>query len=251
VGKYPVVPEGRGFPHVIFTNQTGTILMKIISFRDEKVTFRLLLAMVIGILLVAPLISYSNILNIVMDLFFMGTFFVVIRMLSKSRLYSILAGISGMTMVVSFWLHFLYPSDAMMIAAKVSGALFFLLVVITMLRHVVASPTVTREVLYAAMVVYLMIGILFAFVYGCIYIVDPASFDLTMEMSSRGWAFFYFSFVTLTTLGYGDSSPLTAMGGIVAVMEAIIGQLYLVVVVAWLVGMHVSSKSGRSTTREE
>jgi hypothetical protein len=58
--------------------------------------------------------------------------------------------------------------------------------------------------------------------------------------------FEYYSFVTLTTLGYGDITPLTKVAKAFSVLEAVVGQLYLVVVVAWFVGMHVSRKSGNS-----
>jgi len=55
--------------------------------------------------------------------------------------------------------------------------------------------------------------------------------------------FQYYSFVTITTLGYGDITPVTEVAKAFSVLEAVVGQLYLVVAVAWLVGMHVSSKS--------
>ena len=55
--------------------------------------------------------------------------------------------------------------------------------------------------------------------------------------------FLYFSLVTITTLGYGDMTPLTDRAAGLASVEALSGQIYLVVLVAWLVGMHVSKKS--------
>ncbi|MGD9259424.1 MAG: potassium channel family protein, partial [Desulfobacterales bacterium] len=55
--------------------------------------------------------------------------------------------------------------------------------------------------------------------------------------------FLYFSFVTITTLGYGDITPLTRKASSLVMLEAVTGQMYLVVVVAWLVGMHVSHRS--------
>ena len=55
----------------------------------------------------------------------------------------------------------------------------------------------------------------------------------------------YYSFVTLTTLSYGDITPLTKVAKAFSVLEAVVGQLYLVEEVAWLVGMHVYRKSGR------
>ena len=55
--------------------------------------------------------------------------------------------------------------------------------------------------------------------------------------------FEYLSFVTITTLGYGDITPLTDKASALVIIEAVVGQIYLVVLVAWLVGMHVSQKS--------
>jgi hypothetical protein len=56
---------------------------------------------------------------------------------------------------------------------------------------------------------------------------------------------FYFSMVTFTTLGYGDIQPVTAYARLVSVMEAVVGQLYLVVLVARLVGLHTAFESKR------
>jgi len=55
--------------------------------------------------------------------------------------------------------------------------------------------------------------------------------------------FEYFSFITITTLGYGDITPVTDKATALALIEAVVGQIYLVVLVAWLVGMHVSRRS--------
>ena len=52
-----------------------------------------------------------------------------------------------------------------------------------------------------------------------------------------------FGFITITTLGYGDITPLTNRASALALIEAVVGQMYLVVLVAWLVGMHVSQRS--------
>jgi hypothetical protein len=61
--------------------------------------------------------------------------------------------------------------------------------------------------------------------------------------------FEYYSFVTLTTLGYGDITPLTKVAKAFSALEAVIGQLYLVVVIAPFVGMYVSKRSSNSNNR--
>ncbi len=53
----------------------------------------------------------------------------------------------------------------------------------------------------------------------------------------------YYSFVTITTLGYGDLTPLKPMVRTLAYLEAILGQFYVAILVAWLVGMYLSSKN--------
>jgi voltage-gated potassium channel len=72
----------------------------------------------------------------------------------------------------------------------------------------------------------------------------PGSFALP-DKGFRGYflQFQYFSFITITTLGYGDIIPLTDKASTLAICEAVVGQIYMVVLVAWLVGMHVSRKS--------
>ena len=91
---------------------------------------------------------------------------------------------------------------------------------------------------------YLLAALLWAFVYTFLELVDPASFNIDLGQP-QGYllVFQYFSFVTITTLGYGDISPVTEVAKAFAVLEAVVGQIYLVVVVAWLVGMYVSKKS--------
>jgi hypothetical protein len=71
--------------------------------------------------------------------------------------------------------------------------------------------------------------------------IQPGSFSAgeILEQHQR-IAFTYYSFVTLTTLGYGDINPLSPQAGTLAILEAIIGQLYLAVLIARLVGMHIS-----------
>ena len=95
------------------------------------------------------------------------------------------------------------------------------------------------------MVVYLLAAQLWALVYTFLDLIDPASFNLPQGQSDF-LLFEYYSFVTLTTLGYGDITPLTKVAKAFSVLEAVVGQLYLVVVVAWFVGMYVSRKSGNS-----
>jgi hypothetical protein len=129
--------------------------------------------------------------------------------------------------------------------------LFLFFVCGMLLRDIVLrSETVTTDLILGAVNVYLMIGIGFAFIYGLIEILQPGSFTGLEELAStpdRVLYFLYFSFITMSTLGYGDISPLTPHGMTATYIEAIFGQLYLAILVARLVAIYI----GRSAPAKE
>ncbi len=121
--------------------------------------------------------------------------------------------------------------------------LFLFCVCGTLLRDIVLrAHTVTEDLILGAVNVYLMIGIGFAFVYGLIEYFQPGSFTGLEELVSTPdtvQQFLYFSFVTISTLGYGDISPLTPHAMTATYVEAIFGQMYLAILVARLVAMYI------------
>jgi len=121
-------------------------------------------------------------------------------------------------------------------AAKVWTGLLLLAIVATILRQILASRAVTLQSIYGAISAYLIIGLMFAAFYSAIY-----------YLHGHGKAFFandkpgnlsnfqYFSFTTLTTLGYGDFTAMDSGGRAVAMIEAMTGQIFLATLVAKLV----------------
>ena len=130
-------------------------------------------------------------------------------------------------------------------------ASFLFLLVVFILRDLFASPQVTNDRLFGALSVYLLLGVAWGFIYTAIEVHAPGSFVIgeALEPISvegqgplhRSGQLFYFSFVTLTTLGYGDISPVGSFAQMFTMWEAILGQAYLTILVARLVGLHVSS----------
>jgi voltage-gated potassium channel Kch len=121
------------------------------------------------------------------------------------------------------------------------GVLFLLLLVVKILKFVFASRRVTTEVIHAAIVCYLLLGLCWAFIYVLIENLHPGSFSVSsVNAANASTAYTYFSFVTLTTLGYGDISPVAEVARSFAILEAITGQMYLAVLVARLVGMQIA-----------
>jgi Ion channel len=106
---------------------------------------------------------------------------------------------------------------------------------IAVVRRLAVHPVVNGETLMGALCVYLLLGLLFAAAYGLIEGVGRA--PLFAQVDESLWIDrLYFSFTTLTTVGYGDLSASDDVGRVVAISEAVIGQIYLVSVVAVVVG---------------
>ena len=125
-------------------------------------------------------------------------------------------------------------------------ALFMFLVALTILFDLFRARKVSSDTLAGAVCVYLMIAFISAYCFILIEFMLPGSFSFTqgatrmqLWVSREFYPFFYFSMVTMTTVGYGDMSPVTTTARTFATLEALTGQVYLTILVARLVGMHL------------
>jgi hypothetical protein len=139
-------------------------------------------------------------------------------------------------------------------AATTAPAGFFaiatlLFICVVLLNRIVDHPAVTSAAISAALSVYLMLGVIWAQAYRLVEHFYPGSFTgiAGTTVAEVQKDLFYYSYVTLSTLGYGDISPANAVARSLAITEAIIGQLFLVVLVAGLVGMHLSYRQEQKT----
>jgi hypothetical protein len=110
---------------------------------------------------------------------------------------------------------------------------------------VTRDEAVTAETLWRAVNIYVLAGLFFAFVYSSIAFFQPDAFVgkfMDEPLRTQVYGFVYFSFVTLTTLGYGDLAPNNPTVGALAYMQALFGQLYIAIMVARLVSLYVTDK---------
>lgn len=124
---------------------------------------------------------------------------------------------------------------------------FIMLLKIT--SQIIQSNEINRNIVIAAVCNYLIFGIFMALIYHLIDIINPQAFEgtftegsITPEIGSHILTFVYFSFVTLTTLGYGDIIPISATARSFASAEAIVGQIFIATVLAHLVSVRVHSE---------
>ena len=118
--------------------------------------------------------------------------------------------------------------------AQIWKGLILLLAAVLIVRRVLARPTVTIQSIYGALSAYIILGLMFAALYATIYYLAAGHFFADGQPANTQ-TFQYFSFTTLTTLGYGDFVAASEGGRAVAVMEALTGQIFLATLVARLV----------------
>lgn len=130
------------------------------------------------------------------------------------------------------------------------GMLFLGYVVFRLLKFIFIGQRVTANTIFASLCVYLLLATLWTYAYSLLELFNPAAFsyeffDETQKRIMRlgaepGGIELYYSLVTMTTLGYGDIVPSSPAARSVATLQAVVGQLYLAVIVARLVGLHVA-----------
>jgi hypothetical protein len=133
-------------------------------------------------------------------------------------------------------------------ASLAAWSLIALLAVANTLRFVLTAKVVDREHIYAALDAYILFGLFLGVAYWVLESLAPGS--LHVATAARGEAFslptgMYFSFVTLATLGYGDVVPVSEAARGLAIVEAMMGQLYLAVLIARLVSLYARGEPPR------
>lgn len=154
-------------------------------------------------------------------------------------------GLSGIGTLLAAWPH----DDT--ITTSIGSFVFGFVLILTPLlvvNRIARHQVVTTRTVLGGLCVYFQIGFAFAFLFSAIERIDPNQFA-NLAPGNRV-AFSYFSFVTLSTLGYGDITPVRDAARVLAVLETTLGQLFLVVVIARLVSLQAKSSNDGLTDSE-
>jgi len=213
---------------------------------------RLLYLLIVLLLYLAlvPVVDRFIRIQFLFDLFMSVILVAAIYAVSQDKRRAIFASLLGAPMLIFMWLSNYYTSDWIVICSSLFAALFFCYSIIRLLMFIFRESRVTKDVLFAAIIVYLMMGIMWAGVYSFLSKLDPTSFEIgSLDKKDPNFIFTYYSFVTLTTLGYGDIAPMTDIAYSLAILEAIIGQLFLTVLIARLVALHITHSHEQENNR--
>lgn len=136
------------------------------------------------------------------------------------------------------------PTDWMMVVSMVSYTIFIAIAIFSIGRHVFLHDHVTSNVIAGGICVYVLIGMGYAFIYAAMALMVPGVFSIEGVEPSQVYLsdFFYFSYSTLTTAGFGDIAARHQIAKLIASMEAMTGTLYIAVMIAGLVGTYFAQR---------
>jgi hypothetical protein len=171
-------------------------------------------------------------------------FFSSIFNCKHSRKIQIAVTILGLPALVLPWINFYEASEKLLIFNAIFSALFIGSIAASILYDVILRARVTMETLRGVICAYFMVAFSFAYIYYLIEMIIPGTMHFGNQVISVHnfpqflSEMFYFSFITLLTIGYGDITAALDIGQTVAVVEGIIGQFYIAILVARLVSVY-------------
>ncbi len=222
--------------------------------------FVILLCAIAMLLVAAPTVNIISWRTRHSEAIMAGVFTVVLLALvftvSTSRFSYVVAALLATPAIILDAVNLWLADERLSQAGHVFAGLLLLYATVCILRHLFHARRVTANTICASLCAYLLLGVLWALLYSAVCYLDPASFvssqtasqvDTRLRFRDRQMVYaLYYSLVTMTTLGYGDIVPTSAPARMMAVVQALTGQIYLAVLVARLVGIHIAQSMDRS-----
>jgi hypothetical protein len=211
------------------------------KLRPERLKY--ILISLILLLALYPMIERGKFSAEVLNIFFMVILIATIYVSSLSRRRLAVALGIGIPWMLAVWTDAFFHNTGTIMIAGILLTFFCGYAAFTTLTFVLSAKKVTGDMICGAVSAYLLLGLAWVGSFGLLEAYQPGSFaagglshpDFVFETTD----FIYYSYVTLTTLGYGDIIPLTARARSLAILEAITGVLFMAVLLARLVGTHI------------
>jgi hypothetical protein len=148
----------------------------------------------------------------------------------------------GIPALLAIWAARVVAVDLLTLLAFLFVILLYVFIVVRMLTRITRAESVNWDTIFLAASCFLLIGTIWALFYHTIVLLDPSAISGISESTATNLIpdLFYFSFVTLTTLGYGDIIPVAPIAKSVAILESVVGTLFVAIVIAIIVGKYVA-----------
>lgn len=214
----------------------------------ETSKFHYLLASLALMIVAYPFIEGGGFAEHLFLIIILAIFFSSLYMFHHSPRLRLFAYINGGLMLFLGVLSGFMPMipQVLQIIYALSTLNFFIFLAMAIIADFLHTKEVTADTISGAACVYLLIGITWSLAYALLEYVAPGSFHFSMPIKTirltNTSSFSYFSFVTLTTVGFGDITPVSKGAKLLVIMEAILGQLYIAIFLARIIGSYQRGK---------
>lgn len=157
--------------------------------------------------------------------------------------FRFLSGLGAVVILVTLLNLIMPEASKLNILAFLLNTSFFVMVTIALISHVARARNVYGSTILCAVNSYLLLGLTMSILFLILDLLIPGSFSQVDIQSGIFSELIYFGFVTLTTLGYGDITPSTELARSLSIFTALLGQLYLVIIMALIIGKFLSAKN--------
>jgi hypothetical protein len=204
-----------------------------------------LLALIALVQFTYPITAYGTAALIVYEILYVSMIVVGVVVGRDSQWHTLFLGATGFMYLLASLIYAANPAVTWAVIVTYLALIPYLGMLILILgRFLVVVKTINRDVLYAAVALYLLIGAIFVPVYGLLDFLIPGSFrDGSYPDVAVQWQqLIYYSYTTLTSTGYGEILPISWWARSVANLEMVAGGLYITIVMSRLVGLYKSEK---------
>jgi voltage-gated potassium channel len=144
------------------------------------------------------------------------------------------------------WFAHIWPDFVPLGLSHLASFVFVVFVIMHLFRFVMTAPSVNEEVIYAAVSVYLLIAVAWAFLFRMLAHADPDAFAFTVPQATgnkmQGFTAMYYSVGSLSSVSFGDIMPVSNVARMLVLLEAVVGLFYMTIMIARLVSLYTSSK---------
>jgi ion channel len=221
-------------------------LMKKMSLKKIiKNKYSHLLFFLVAIYAITPIIHKLRVIFPVVSLLFVLVIIATLRVLRpKKSIFHVAVGVAIVAFLFEYLLIVNVISTSIEGLTEIVLALYILFIgiaLIFLIKNIFLEKSVTSDTIKGGISIYLLMGYWWGLLYSLIAVFNQEAFISVDNISNISDYLFYFSFTTLTTVGYGDIVPKSELAMTTCGLEAIAGQVYLTVFVARLVGIHIVS----------
>lgn len=200
----------------------------------------------ITLLFVYPLVEGHNLESWIVIALGLFVLLAALWSIADNKKILLIGVLIGIPSVILNWTP-LWGHSALQLSALGFALGFYIYINYHLITSVLRAPKVTSDIIAGSIAVYLLIGITWATIYGGVDSIVPDSFNVTDPLDPKADLtrpdFLYFSFVTLSTLGYGDIVPIKPLARSFAFMEGMVGVIYVAVFVGRIVARHSPMES--------